>query len=416
MRIAFIVWEFPTLSETFILNQIVGLLERGHEIDIYAEKIGGASKVHHIVEKYNLLERTYYLPKMPENFLIRLLNGIILLITNGYKDPKRFWRSLNIFKYGKLAASLWLLYTVIPSCKKSYDIIHCQFGTQSYRGMAFRWVNEPDAKLITTFRGHDITSFIREKGERSYDLLFKTGDFFLATCEFLRQRAITLGCEPNKIVVHRSGLDCSEFPFKPRHLPTDGKIRIATIGRLVEKKGIEYSIRAVAKQAQITPNLEYNILGDGCLRERLQELIDHLNISDIAHLLGLKTEQEIIASLNISHIFIAPSVMAKNGNKEGIPNVLKEAMAMGLPVISTYHGGIPELVEHGVSGLLVPERDTDELAEKLSYLIEHPEIWSEMGKAGRATVEANDNLDKLNDTLVKIYYKLLVKMPQSIAV
>ncbi|MEQ9355988.1 glycosyltransferase [Coleofasciculus chthonoplastes] len=281
MRIAFIVWEFPILSETFILNQIVGLLERGHEIDIYAEQIGDASKVHHTVEQYNLLERTYYLPQMPENIFIRLLKGILLLITNGYKDPKRFWRSLNIFKYGKLTASLWLLYTVMPYFKKYYDVIHCQFGTQSYRGMAFRWVNAPDAKLITTFRGHDISSFIRVKGERSYELLFKTGDFFLANCEFFRQRVIALGCDANKIVVHRSGLDCSCFPFSLRDLPADGTIRIATIGRLVEKKGIEYSIRALAQQAKITPNLEYNILGDGCLREKLQELIYHLNIGNI---------------------------------------------------------------------------------------------------------------------------------------
>jgi colanic acid/amylovoran biosynthesis glycosyltransferase len=411
MRIAFIVWEFPILSETFILNQIVGLLERGHEIDIYAEQVGDASKVHHTVEQYNLLERTYYLPQMPENIFIRLLKGILLLMTNGYKDPKRFGRSLNIFKYGKLAAFLWLLYTVMPYFKKSYDIIHCQFGTQSYRGMAFRWVNAPDAKLITTFRGHDISSFIRVKGERSYELLFKNGDFFLANCEFFRQRVIALGCDANKIVVHRSGLDCSCFPFSLRDLPANGTIRIATIGRLVEKKGIEYSIRAIAKQAKITPNIEYNILGDGCLREKLQKLIYHLNIGNIVQLLGWKTEKEIIEILNESHIFIAPSITAEDGNQDAPINVLKEAMAMGLPVISTYHGGIPELVEDGVSGFLVPERNVDALAEKLGYLIEHPKIWSTMGEAGRAYVEVNYNLNELNNRLVEIYEQLLVKSP-----
>lgn len=407
MKIAFIVDKFPSLSQTFILNQVTGLLDRGHEVDIYASERGSTSKVHPAVENYHLCDRTYYLPQIPENLLGRVFKGIGLLLANGYKDPGCLLKAFNVFKYGKQAMSLWLLYTVIPSFKKSYDIIHCQFGTQSYRGMSFRNINTPDAKLITTFRGDDISRFVREKGTEIYNELFKTGDFFMVNCDFFRQRAIALGCDGNKIVVHRSGLDCSRFPFRPRHLPADGQIRITTIGRLVEKKGIEYSIRAVAKQVRVTPNLEYNILGDGCLRESLQELIDHLNVGNVIHLLGWKTEQEIIEIINNSQIFIAPSVTAKDGNQDAPINVLKEAMAMGLPVISTYHGGIPELVEDGVSGFLVPERDADALAEKLGYLIDHPEIWSEMGKAGQACVKAHYDLDKLNDRLVEIYQQLL---------
>lgn len=111
--------------------------------------------------------------------------------------------------------------------------------------------------------------------------------------------------------------------------------------------------------------------------------------------------------LNNAHLFIAPSVTAKDGNQDAPINVLKEAMAMGLPAISTDHGGIPELVEDGVSGFLVPERDVDALVEKLGYLIEHPEIWTEMGRAGRAYVEAHYDLNKLNDQLVAIYRQVL---------
>jgi colanic acid/amylovoran biosynthesis glycosyltransferase len=407
MRIAFIVSVFPSLSQTFILNQITGLLDRGHEVDIYAEQVGDTSKLHPDVEKYHLLDRTYYFSKTPENRLWRMLTGVGLLLRKGYKNPKMYWRSLNVFKYGLTALGFWLVHAVIPSAPTSYDIIHCQFGTLGYKGLWFRAVNSPAAKVVTIFRGYDISQFVQEKGDRVYDLLFKSADFFLVNCEFFKRQVIKLGCDANKLLVHYSGLDCNKFIWTPRQFPTDGQIRIATIGRLVEKKGVEYAIRAVAKVVSIHPNLEYNIIGDGILGENLQQLIQTLNLSDKVKLLGWKNEQEIIEILNQTHIFIAPSVTAQDGNQDAPINVLKEAMAMGLPVISTTHGGIPELVADGVSGFLVPERDAEAIAEKLSYLIEHPEVWTAMGRAGRADVEAHYNLHTLNDKLVKLYQQLL---------
>ncbi|MEN9223394.1 MAG: glycosyltransferase, partial [Thermostichus sp. BF3_bins_97] len=104
---------------------------------------------------------------------------------------------------------------------------------------------------------------------------------------------------------------------------------------------------------------------------------------------------------------LAPSVTASDGNQDAPVNVLKEAMAMGLPVISTWHGGIPELVQEGVSGFLVPERDPQALAERLSYLIQHPQRWSEMGRAGRSFVERVFDLETLNDELVRQYQRIL---------
>ena len=408
MKIAFIVFRFPLLSEKFIVNQITGLIDRGHEVDIYTQNWGDVSKIHLDIEKYQLLDHTYLLqPRISKNLLWRTIKGIVLLSTNFYKDPLLVLRSLNFFKYGKQALSLRLLYRVIPLLNKSYDIVHCQFGTVSDLGIWFRNFTAPQSKLITTFRGYDISYILQEKGDRIYDRLWKTGDLFLANCEFFKQRVVKLGGSPQKTLVHRSGLDCNKFIFTPRYPSPDGKVRIATTGRLVEKKGIEYAIRAVAMQAKIYPNIEYNIIGDGELKADLMQLIQELNIGDIVKLLGWKNEQEIIEILDRSHIFIAPSVTAKDGNQDAPINVLKEAMAMGLPVISTYHGGIPELVEDGLSGFLVPERDADAIADKLNYLIEHPEIWHSMGKAGRTRVEEKYDMNKLNDELVEIYQQLL---------
>ncbi|MCX7595410.1 MAG: glycosyltransferase [Fischerella sp.] len=411
MKIAFLVGQFPVLSETFILNQIVGMIERGHEVDIYAldGKADRAYKTHPEVEKYRLLERTYRVPTIPANKYLRQLKGLGLLIVNFYKSPLFLLRSLNFFKYRKRATSLQLLYSSLPFIgKDAYDIIHCQFGPLGILALDLRDIGIlKGKKLLTSFRGYDISRQIQESGNDIYNQLFIEADFFLTNCDYFRQRILKLGCDENKVIVHRSGLDCSKFIFTSHHPHPDGKIRIAMTGRLVEKKGVEYTIRAIAKVAKTHQNIEYNIIGDGDLREQLQQLIQDLNVGHIVNLLGWRNQEEIITILNNSHIFIAPSITAKDGNQDAPINVLKEAMAMGLPVVSTFHGGIPELVEDGISGFLVPERDADALAEKLVYLMENPQIWPDMGRAGRACVEQHYNLHQLNDKLVEIYQQLL---------
>jgi colanic acid/amylovoran biosynthesis glycosyltransferase len=407
MRIAFIVGHFPQLSETFILNQLTGLIARGYEVDIYGLKPEKLTKVHPDVERYSLLQNTFYQPTIPKNQILRFLKAIWLFFTNFKKAPVTLLRSLDFIKYGREAASLRLLYAVIPFLgSKPYDIIHCQFGLHGLEGMTYRDMGAIQGKLITCFRGYDISSFIQKEGENVYEKLFEKGEFFLTNCEFFRRRAIKLGCNPRQIIVHGSGIDISRFKYSDRQPVAGGKIRIVTTGRLVEKKGIEYAIKGVAQVIDKYPNVEYNIIGDGVLREKLQQLINELEVGDKIKLIGWKNQREIIEYLDNSHLFIAPSVTAKDGNQDAPVNTLKEAMAMGLPVIGTLHGGIPELIEDGISGFLVPERDSDSITEKLAYLMEHPEIWQSMGKAGRTYVEKHYEIEQLNNELVEIYQQV----------
>ncbi len=409
MRIAFLVNDFPKLSETFILNQVTGLIDRGHEVDIYTNHIEDWSRAHPDINRYRLWERTYPMQEPPKNYMWRVLQGIWLVIRHVHKAPQLIGRSLNLFAYGEQAVGLWLLYSAMSFLDQqlSYDIIHCQFGTQGYRGLAFKRLLQPTPKLIVMFRGFDISCYLNQGGDRVYRKLFQDVDYCLANCEFFRQRVIELGEDPEKVAVHFSGLDVNKFAFRPRQLEPGAPVRIATTGRLVEKKGIEYAIRAFAKQVEQFPELTYLIIGDGPLKQSLETLIRDLGVESSIHLLGWRDESEIIKTLETCHLFIAPSVTAQDGNQDAPINVLKEAMAMGLPVISTYHGGIPELVEDGVSGFLAPERDVNALAVKLGYLLAHPERWPEMGQAGRSFVERHFDLNRLNDQLVSRYEALL---------
>ena len=412
LRVAFIVHEFPVLSETFVINQATGLLDRGCEVDIYATQLGSTEKMHPDVHRYGLLQRVRLLPSVSPNYALRLVEAMELILKQGYRYPRRILLSLNPFKRGQRAVSLWSLFTTLPALDwPPYDIIHCQFGNLGFQGLLLKDFN-PSAKLVVMFRGFDISEQLKRKGDRLYKSLFSQADFFLTNCEFFRQRLLKLGCDPDRVKVHYSGLDCAKFPLRVcPDLVTAGApvkaIRIAATGRLVEKKGFEYSIRAMAQVVERYPNVTYDIIGDGPLRAELSALIESLGLQSSVHLLGWRDEAEIIEVLTRSHLFVAPSVTSADGNQDAPINVLKEAMALGLPVVSTYHGGIPELVEHGISGLLVPERDVDAIAQALFTLIEQPERWAAMGRAGRAYVETHYGLSALNDRLVDIYWGLI---------
>jgi colanic acid/amylovoran biosynthesis glycosyltransferase len=345
-----------------------------------------------------------YYDRVPQNSLVRLLKTPGILLANFHRDPTIIIRSFNIFKYGKQALSLRLFYQAIPYLgKQPYDIIHCHFGYNGLKGQALRELGVLQGKLIVTFHGVSMSKDIQEQGIQIYNKLFETGDLFLPVSEHWKHQLIKLGCNEAKIIVHRMGIDLHNFAFIPRQPSSDGFTRLVSICRLVEKKGIEYAIRAVAKLARTKPNLEYQIIGDGLLKPKLQKLIQELNLSETVKLLGWKQKTEVINILNNSDILLAPSITASDGDQEGIPVALMEAMAMGLPVISSLHSGIPELVKDGVSGFLVPERDVDGIAEKLNYLVEHPEIWSEMGRAGREIVQENYDIERLNHRLLAIY-------------
>jgi colanic acid/amylovoran biosynthesis glycosyltransferase len=222
----------------------------------------------------------------------------------------------------------------------------------------------------------------------------------------MRGKLIAAGCDPAKIFLFKLGTDLTKFDFIERRVVSDGAIRLITVARLVEKKGLEYSIKAVANLVRQFPKLEYTIVGEGSLRQDLSLLIERLNLQKNIRLVGWKTQEEVRRILARSHIFILASVLSSNGDFEGQGMVLQEAQAMGLPVVCTNHNGFPESILDGQSGFLVPERDVDALSARLAELIGQPNSWLEIGKKGRAFVEAEFDLSKRNDALVELYRRV----------
>lgn len=399
MKIAFVLSEFPSVSETFVLNQITGLIDRGHLVHIYAGRPRKIGALHPDIRKYGLLEQTVYYREIPAKG--RLLKSAFALSGIFLKKPLFFLYGIRTIFHNQRTLGLGTLYKISPFIGNGpYDIIFCHFGPNGNIGLLLKRAGFK-GKLAVVFHGYDMTNFIAQNGQDSYKYLSANGDLFLPISETWKHELISLGFDKRKILVHRMGVDTEKFRYRPRTM--NGKqISILSVARLVEKKGLRYAIEAVSKIMNKYRNVIYRIAGDGPLRKELDGFIRELNAEDRIKILGWKSQDEIIKLMDNAHIYLAPSITASDGGKEGIPVAIMEAMAQGIPVLSTFHSGIPELIEDGKSGLLVPEGDANALALKLDYLLSNPQVWQALSLAGRTRIKEDFDIRQLNHTLQKV--------------
>lgn len=396
LRIAYIVGAFPTLSETFIVNQIVGMAARGHEVDVYTTAAEPMPVVPEDVERQGLTRRTYRLVAFGSR-AASLIKTFGRLLAAGWRAPAVVARTFAEIRRHGFAGSNRLLYAALVLTERRlprYDVIHAQFGHYGLLALQLKRVGAMDGAVVTSFRGYDVGQYLRAH-PGGYDDLFQAGALFLPVSRTLAERLVEAGCNPSKVRVHHSGISCRRLAYRNSR-PADGPVRLITVARLVEKKGLADAIRSVARVLASGKQVSYTVVGDGPLRRQLEDLAYGLGVHEHVRFAGSRSHEAALNMIRAAHILLAPSVTAADGDTEGIPNVLKEAMAMGLPVVATRHGGITELVEEGVSGFLAPERDIDALTERLMHLIAHPGRWPAMGRAGRAKVEAEFDIERLN--------------------
>jgi len=402
MKLAYLTEDFPAASETFIQNQIAGLAGLGHHVHVFANELDQRS-TGTVDESIPADIHVSRRPRLSGGRIRRATQAVRLLLEDRTVGAIRHRvGSLRHLANAVISPQLLVDATPFAHNKSSYDAMVCHFGPNGLRGLRLRKFGSFRAPIVTVFHGWDMSSFLKVHGEGVYDELFREGDLFLPISEYWRRRLVELGCPPQKIRVHHMGVDCGRFRFLPRAFQSHLPVRIVSIARLVEKKGIEDGIRAVARLLERGVNLEYRIVGDGPLFDPLGRLSDRLNVSNRIQLVGGRSTEEVAAILRDAHVLLAPSVTAADGDKEGIPVALMEAMASGMVVLTTVHSGIPELVSDGVTGFLVSERDDEALAARLNHIVSHPESWPAIGAEARRKIEAEFDVDRLNVKLVGI--------------
>jgi colanic acid/amylovoran biosynthesis glycosyltransferase len=230
----------------------------------------------------------------------------------------------------------------------------------------------------------------------------------LVRSESLRHAVVLLGCDDEKIQVQRTGIPLDEFPFHERNfvLAAAGW-RFVQAGRLIEKKGLPVTLRAFASFLKRYPNATLTIAGEGPLLGQLQGLVGELKIDNRVSFTGFISQEQLRDLYYASHIFLHPSETGPDGNQEGIPNSMLEAMASGLPVFATDHGGIPEAIEHGRSGVLVPERDDEVLAWALLNAVEDRHFLSQVARGGAEVVREKFDLRVQARRLEDVYLRII---------
>lgn len=284
-------------------------------------------------------------------------------------------------------------------------LIHAHFGPAGLTMLPVtRALGVP---LLTTFHGSDLSRLL---GNRVYVLqlqrLLREGDRHLTVSDHFRQRLLSLGCPADRVQTHYLGVPVERYRFRKRILDP-ARVRLVQVANLVAKKGHSCLLDAFRHLLAIHRDVELLLVGDGPMRPEIEEKIRRLGLSGRVTLLGGLPSESALEVMDGCDIFVQPSETGPNGDTEGIPTAIMEAMSLGLPVVSTHHAGIPELISDGVNGLLGPERDSEAIADRIAALIEEPALYSRISVEGRRTIEERFNLHNQRARLEEIYLELI---------
>lgn len=296
---------------------------------------------------------------------------------------------------------------------KEVDLIHAHFGPDGVYAMAL--AEKLNIPFLVTFHGYDITisrKALWRKGKfLYYQLIFHEEELkskaaaFIAVSQFIRSKLLEKQYPEEKIIQHYIGVDTAKFfPGKRAE-----ERYVLCVGRHTQKKGIDTLLRAFARVAHKHPDVSLIQVGTGTLTRELHALTKTLNLEDRVRFLGAQSHETVLKLMQGAEIFALASQTAENGDCEGLPIVINEASACGIPVVSTKHSGIPEAILDGETGFLVAEKDDIALSEKLDILISDVALGEKMGKQGREFVCEKFDLQKQTLKLEAIYDSFTAK-------
>ncbi|MBT9312515.1 glycosyltransferase [Leptothoe kymatousa] len=340
----------------------------------------------------------------------RRLNSILnqqeTVVFDELSQFSRLWKGL--YKVGGIVSPRWL------TALRDYNpaLVHAHFGSDG--GLVAPICKRLNIPLVVTFHGYDATcktpqwTSVRNQGDFFRTLILHKRDQALnqahrivAVSEFIRHQLLQRGAAAEKVLVHYIGIDRQRFS----PTPMQRRPIVLFVGRLVEKKGVQYLIQAMAQVQRQHPGVELVIIGKGGMQPRLQNLANKLAVQ--VQFLGQQPPEQVHHWMNRAQIFCGPSIVAKSGDTEGFGMVFAEAQAMGLPVVSFATGGIPEAVIQGETGLLGPEKDTAQLAKNIRRLLEDGALRDKFARAGQAHVAKNFDLHRNTRQLETVYDQVL---------
>jgi colanic acid/amylovoran biosynthesis glycosyltransferase len=287
------------------------------------------------------------------------------------------------------------------------DLLHAHFGWSGVRMLLMRqYLRVP---LVTTLGGRDAAVHAHQRRHaRLYEALFQASDALVCVSHHLAGLAVQAGAPEESVRVIRRGVDLEHFRYVDRSSrPADAAVRILMVGRLVEKKGHAYGIEALSALRAEKLDAKLFMLGEGPEYHTLIRLRKELGLEDRVVFVDATDHEGVRAHMEEADVFLHPSATGADGDSEGLPNVLVEAAATGLPLVGTGHGGIPELVEDGVTGRLVAEHDAAAVADALRELVCRRDRRLELGRAAAARVRGEFDIESQTKAYAALYAELI---------
>lgn len=279
------------------------------------------------------------------------------------------------------------------------EVLHVFFGNVSVHWLSL--LRRLPIPFVVSFHGADVAGAIASAGYRAARTeVFERAAWVPCRSRALADRVVDLGCPEEKMRVVRTAVPATEFT--ERWVPADGTVRLVQASRLIAKKGVATTLRAFARLAAAWPRAELMIAGEGPMEAELRELASVLGVTGRVRFAGFLGEEELAKELGEAHVFLHPSEGA-DGDVEGVPNAMLEAMAGGLPVVATRHGGIGEVLEDGRNGMLCDERDEAGVARATDRLLKDTELYSAVSRAGADTVRRDFSAEELERSVREIY-------------
>lgn len=275
------------------------------------------------------------------------------------------------------------------------DTVLAEFGPTGVAVMdACRELNLP---LIVHFHGFDISvRRVLERYASAYSELFRQAAGLVAVSRLMQGKLIELGAPPERVHYNPCGANCELFGDAA---PSRSPPVVLAVGRFVEKKAPQLTLAAFARVLQEYPEARLRMIGDGPLLKECRSLSARLCVEHAVTFLGKQSHQRVADEMRRARLFAQHSIEAASGDSEGTPVSILEAGASGLPVVSTYHGGIPDVVINNETGLLVKERDVDEMARQMLRLLRDPTLAESLGSAARRRVLAHFSAARSTDNL-----------------
>lgn len=386
-RTAFVLKGYPRLSETFIAQEILALERRGLDIVLYSLRHPTDRATHPVHDE--IQARVHYLPEYLHREPARVWRAWRSARRNpGYKAAWRLWwrdfrRDPTRNRIRRFGQALVLATELEPGVAHLHaHFLHTPASVARYTAYlkGLPWTVSAHAKDVWTIPEW-------EKTEKLADCRW------LVTCSRANAAHLSKLAPDDRVDLVYHGVDFDRFDNRPEREPSaDGPLRLLTVGRAVPKKGHDDLLQALALLPSDV-DWRWSHIGGGPMLPALQTLARELGIDNRIEWLGAQPQAAVLAQYRRADLFVLASRIGEDGDRDGLPNVLLEAQSQGVACISTAVSAIPELIEDGVTGLLVPQRDPQALADAIAGLARDPARRLAMAKAGMTRVRADFDLE-----------------------